>query len=161
MALSARAPSPADAGPRQLLALLSSLLVSGYLALAAVRLAGRDWWAVFGRARDELLALPTAMGLVACPLRSLTGIACPGCGATRAGIALLSGDFADALAKNPFLVLALATLLTGGIAALVAPRSTEGWLAAAGRFARSGRGRMLIVLGLAFASAWQTARLPG
>jgi hypothetical protein len=66
-----------------------------------------------------------------------------------------------ALALNPFLVLALAALLAGGTAALVAPRSTEQWLAAAGRFARSRRGRALIATGLGFASAWQTAHLPG
>lgn len=161
MALSARVPLPADAGPRQLLALLSSLLVSGYLALAAVRLAGRGWSAAFDRAADRMLALPAALGVVTCPLRSMTGIACPGCGGTRAGLALFRGDVAAALAMNPFLVLALATLLTGGIAALVAPRPTERWLAAAGRFARSRRGRALIVLGLGFASAWQTAHLPG
>jgi hypothetical protein len=163
MALSApsRRPSPADAGTRQLLALLSSLLVSGYLALAALRLAGGGWLAAFGRAADELLATPAALGIVACPLRSLTGIACPGCGATRTCFALLRGDLAMALALNPFLVLALAALLAGGTAALVAPRSTEQWLAAAGRFARSRRGRALIATGLGFASAWQTAHLPG
>ena len=86
---------------------------------------------------------------------------CPGCGGTRAGLALLRGDLAMALALNPFLVLALAALVAGGTAALVAPRPTERWLAAAGRFARSRRGRALIVLGLAFAIAWQTAHLPG
>jgi hypothetical protein len=161
MALSARGPSPVDAGTRQLLALCSSLLVSGSLALAAVRIAGRGWSAAFGRAGHELLAFPAALGFVACPLRSLTGLACPGCGATRAGLALLRADLAAALALNPFLVLALATLLSGGIAALVAPRPTERWLAAAGRFARSRRGRALIVMGLVFASAWQTVHLSG
>lgn len=160
MALRERAASPALAGTGQLLALLSSLLVFGYLALAAVRLAGRGWSAAFVRAADQILALPAALGVVACPLRSMTGIACPGCGGTRAGLALLRGDIAMALALNPFLVLALATLLTGGTAALVASRSTERLLAATGRFARSRSGRALIVLGLAFASAWQTIHLP-
>lgn len=160
MALRERAPSPAIAGTRQLLGLLWSTLALCHLVLVCLKMASRGS-ALLVRAGHELLAFPETLGLVACPLRRLTGIACPGCGATRAGLALLRGDLAVALAMNPFLVLALATLLAGGTSALVAPRPTERWLAAAGRFAQSRRGRALLVMGLAFASAWQTAHLSG
>ena len=159
MALSARAASPAIAGTRQLLGLTSSTLVLGYVALALLRLASHGS-TLLVRTGHELLALPHALGFVACPLRRLTGMACPTCGATRASLALLSGDGALALALNPFFVLGLAALLATGGAALVAPRPTERWLAATGRFAQSRRGRALMVLGLALASAWQTAHLP-
>ncbi len=48
---------------------------------------------------------PAAAGwLPQCPLHLLTGWHCPGCGATRAAHALLHGDVAQALAKNPLLV---------------------------------------------------------
>lgn len=42
-----------------------------------------------------------------CPLFVLTGLYCPGCGALRAGHALLHGDVAAALGFNVLFVLAL------------------------------------------------------
>ena len=46
-------------------------------------------------------------GLPPCPFHSVTGLYCPGCGATRALHALVHFDVAGALAMNPLLVLAL------------------------------------------------------
>lgn len=37
----------------------------------------------------------------ACPIRSVTGIPCPGCGISRAWFAFLSGDFVHALRFHP------------------------------------------------------------
>ena len=39
---------------------------------------------------------------VFCPFRILTGISCPGCGMTRAFLALAEGDFLTAFQYNPF-----------------------------------------------------------
>ncbi len=55
----------------------------------------------------------TATGLPAwqCPFRTACGIPCPGCGLTRATVALLHGDWRHALtlhAFSPLVVLALA-----------------------------------------------------
>jgi hypothetical protein len=38
-----------------------------------------------------------------CPYRTLTGLACPGCGLTRCVHALLHGEFARAFAYNPWI----------------------------------------------------------
>ncbi|MDD3404345.1 MAG: DUF2752 domain-containing protein [Hespellia sp.] len=38
-----------------------------------------------------------------CPMVFLTGLPCPACGLTRAGIALLSGDFVNAWQIHPFI----------------------------------------------------------
>lgn len=54
---------------------------------------------------------PMAVGFYPrCPLYLLTGLYCPGCGALRAGHALLHGDLATALDFNAVLVLALPAL---------------------------------------------------
>jgi hypothetical protein len=42
-----------------------------------------------------------------CIFRELTGLPCPGCGSTRAGLAILRGDLLAALAFNPLMTLAL------------------------------------------------------
>jgi hypothetical protein len=46
-----------------------------------------------------------------CPLRTLTGVPCPFCGATRGTIALLHGDLLHSLVLNPGVVLAVAALV--------------------------------------------------
>ncbi len=48
-----------------------------------------------------------------CPLRTATGLPCPGCGSQRAIHDLLHGHLAAALAHNALLVLALPYLLLG------------------------------------------------
>ena len=53
----------------------------------------------------------------ACPFHAWTGLPCPGCGSTRATLALLEGDVATALAFNP---LATIGLVVGFIAATLA-----------------------------------------
>lgn len=59
--------------------------------------------------RVILLFLATQSTLVAlglrgwpCPLRHGLGIPCPGCGMTRAGLAMLSGDWSKMLQYNAF-----------------------------------------------------------
>ena len=46
-------------------------------------------------------------GLPACPFHAMTGLYCPGCGATRAVHALVHGDVVHALAMNPMFTLTL------------------------------------------------------
>jgi Protein of unknown function (DUF2752) len=50
-----------------------------------------------------------------CPIRSLLGIDCPGCGATRALAALLHGHLPEALRLNALFVLLLPAALAGAI----------------------------------------------
>lgn len=72
-------------------------------ALSAVVL--RPFW---------LLIAPVLPG---CPLRTLTGVPCPTCGSTRAGLALLHGDILGALQLNPLATLAGLAFLLGGVLA--------------------------------------------
>ena len=57
-----------------------------------------------------LFYLRTGIGIPG-PLRSFTGLKCPGCGATRMCISLLKGDLAAAWQYNPVLCCLLPLLL--------------------------------------------------
>jgi hypothetical protein len=133
-----------------------------------------DWGLAFRRAGpdDRSLALVLALGAAAglllvpfapvlarlapgCPFHALTGVPCPGCGTTRALVALAHGDFAGALAFNP---LATAALLAGGAACLLAPV----WILAGGTVptlapALPRRARLALVLAIAANWAWLIA----
>lgn len=71
-----------------------------------------------------------------CPLFVLTGLLCPGCGALRAGHALLHGDLPAALGFNGFLVVALPflawALLRSGVLATTGRRLPAPRLSARG-----------------------------
>ena len=60
---------------------------------------------------------PWPTWLPACPIHAMTGLLCPGCGATRALAALLHADLPTALRLNPLAVAALPLLLLYGLAA--------------------------------------------
>ncbi|MFL9837388.1 DUF2752 domain-containing protein [Flavobacterium sp. ST-75] len=47
-----------------------------------------------------------------CPIKNITGIACPSCGSTRSVSQIIQGNFADAFMLNPFgYIIALAMLI--------------------------------------------------
>lgn len=104
------------------------------------------------------LWLAAAPLLPACPLHHLTGIPCPTCGSTRAGLALLNGDLLAALMTNPGATLAgMAFILGGALAPL--------WVRFGGKVpdlpSRWPRWARLAVLGLILANwAWLLATLP-
>ncbi len=50
-----------------------------------------------------------------CQFHRLTGLECPGCGATRAAYALLHGNFSAALRDNALFVLSLGALAARGV----------------------------------------------
>lgn len=58
---------------------------------------------------------PFTQNIPLCPLYHLTGLYCPGCGATRAVHALLDGDLLLALRNNLFVIAALPVVGVGMI----------------------------------------------
>jgi hypothetical protein len=58
---------------------------------------------------------PAQMPLPLCGLHALTGLYCPGCGATRATHALLHGHLMEALHDNALWVLSLPLALYAGL----------------------------------------------
>jgi hypothetical protein len=56
----------------------------------------------------------TYVGLrISCPIHSLTGVFCPGCGSTRAARALLGGDLQLAFHNNALLLISPVLVLVG------------------------------------------------
>jgi len=55
-------------------------------------------------------AAPIFNLLPACTFRTLSGIPCPGCGVTRAGLALANGELFSAFALNPLFVIGVGAL---------------------------------------------------
>lgn len=51
-----------------------------------------------------LVAEPGDDGPTICPFALVTGVACPGCGLTRAAAALVRGDFTTSLAYHPLAI---------------------------------------------------------
>ena len=62
-----------------------------------------------------VLVDPHDVDLPLCGLHRLTGLHCPGCGATRAAHALLNGRLTEALHQNVLLVLGLPVALYAGV----------------------------------------------
>lgn len=63
------------------------------------------FWALVGGVAAVLLLRPAGSGFgLPCPIHSLTGLYCPGCGASRALASLLRLDFYAAFRWNPLLV---------------------------------------------------------
>lgn len=62
-----------------------------------------------------------------CPFHAMTGLDCPGCGATRAVLALTRGDVAAAFGHNVFIVASLPLLVVVWVCWLRASRFGAAW----------------------------------
>ena len=58
---------------------------------------------------------PSDDGPTFCPFALCTGMACPGCGMTRAASSLLHGDMGRAMRYHPLVLLVAAQLLVGWV----------------------------------------------
>ena len=84
--------------------------------------AGRQLGLLWGAVASSLILLSPlaprlAAGLWSCPWKELTGWACPGCGTTRAALALSQFDPMHALTHYPLPTLAWMLLIVGGLVA--------------------------------------------
>ncbi len=82
-------------------------MLAGAFLLGLVVLA--TWTALSGTPPGDVQLLP-------CPLQTLSGLRCPGCGITRACLALARGEFAAAWSYHPFAYLLVPLALTMGLA---------------------------------------------
>ncbi|MCP3914140.1 MAG: DUF2752 domain-containing protein [bacterium] len=81
---------------------LAALFLVAVVAVAA-------WTALSGAAAGEVRLVP-------CPVHAVTGVACPGCGMTRACVALAHGEVASAWSFHPFAFLLVPLALCFAVA---------------------------------------------
>jgi hypothetical protein len=77
---------------------------------------------IWGGLALSVVALKPLWPLIApflrpCLFRSITGVPCPSCGATRSVFALLDGDVSGALSLNPLVFAGTVAFLVGGVVA--------------------------------------------
>jgi hypothetical protein len=91
-------------------------------------------------------------GPVVCPFRRLTGLPCPGCGATRATAAFLRGDLWSAVGFN---VVWTAALVAFVVLALAPSPARRVWLRRqAARWRSFSERQRLLATGVVFVAAW-------
>jgi hypothetical protein len=130
--------------------LLASLLRDRRVALVVTAVAAA-----------QVLAVATGVGGWPCPLKSAVGIPCPGCGLTRASVALLRGEFAAAFGAHAFAPLLLVGLAAFAVAALLPAARREAFAGFVGRFERRTRASYVVVAALLLYWSVRLLFLPG
>jgi Protein of unknown function (DUF2752) len=108
-------------------------------------------------AAAQVAAVASGVGGWPCPVKSALGIPCPGCGLTRASLALLKGEFAAAFRTHAFAPVLLLGLAALAVAALLPAARREAMACAVGRFER--RTRAAYVLAAALILYWSVRLL--
>ena len=106
-------------------------------------------------------AVSSGLGGWPCPFLGATGLPCPGCGLTRAALALARGELGASLAAHafaPVLVLALAAL---AVAALLPRPQREAFAALAERVERRTRASAFVMAALLLYWLARLMFLPG
>lgn len=74
---------------------------------------------IFAVAAGQLILVASGLPAWQCPLLQTTGYACPGCGLSRAAVALLRGEWNLSLTLHAFAPILLAVLALVGVASVL------------------------------------------
>jgi hypothetical protein len=129
---------------------LASLLRDRRVALCVTALAAA-----------QVACVAAGVGGWPCPLKSATGVPCPGCGLTRAAVALLRGEFAAALGLHAFAPVLLLALAAFAVAGLLPARRREAFAAAVGRFERRTKATYVVPVAMLLYWSVRLLFLPG
>jgi hypothetical protein len=94
--------------------------VAGRREAARAEALGRAATAAVGIGGVLLVGRTVGLHLPACPLRTITGVPCPGCGVTRLADAVAHGRVGEALGADPLGVALLAAVATLAVVAVIA-----------------------------------------
>lgn len=106
------------------------------LALAALLRDRRVALGLTALAAVQVAGVAAGVGGWPCLVKSALGIPCPGCGLTRASVALLRGEFASAFGTHAFAPVLLAGLAALAVAGLLPAARREAFASLVGRFER-------------------------
>ncbi len=106
--------------------------------------------AITGAAAAQSILLAAGLPGWPCPFRHVLGIPCPGCGLSRALVALLHGDWHTTLATHAFAPILLAALLLIGCAALLPAQPRQALIAYTAAIERRTGLTALLLIGLVF-----------
>ena len=131
------------------------------MALAALLRDRRVSLGVTAAAAAQAAGVAAGVGGWPCPLKAAFGIPCPGCGLTRASVALLRGDFAAAIGLHAFAPVLLLGLAAFAVAALLPEARRDAFAALVGRVERRTRVAYVVLAGLLVYWSVRLLFLPG
>jgi hypothetical protein len=109
----------------------------------------------------QLGAVASGVGGWPCAFRGATGLPCPGCGLTRAFVALARGEWGASLAAHAFAPVFAVLLVAVSVAALLPRRRREAFAALAERWERRTRASALLLAALLLYWLARLLFLPG
>jgi hypothetical protein len=131
------------------------------LALASLLRDRRVALGVTAVAAAQVAAVATGVGGWPCPLKAAFGIPCPGCGLTRASVALLRGDFAAALGLHAFAPVLLLGLAVFAVAGFLPAARREALAGLVARFERRTRAAYVVLAAVLLYWSVRLLFLPG
>ena len=131
------------------------------MTLAALLRDRRVSLGVTAVAAAQVLGVATGIGGWPCPLKTALGIPCPGCGLTRASVALLRGEFATAFRVHAFAPVLLLGVLAFVVAGLLPAARRDAFAALVGRVERQTRVAYVVLAGLLVYWSVRLLFLPG
>lgn len=105
-------------------------------------------WAVFAAAGAQVALVLMGLPGWSCPMKAATGVPCPGCGLTRATVALLRGDLYASLRTHAYAPLIALALLFTGLALLLPKGSRLALISAVETFERRTGATAVALVGL-------------
>ena len=131
------------------------------MTLAALLRDRRVSLVVTAVAAAQVLGVATGVGGWPCPLKTALGIPCPGCGLTRASVALLRGEFATAFRTHAFAPVLLLGVLAFDVAALLPAARRDAFAEFVGRVERRTTVAYVVLAGLLVYWSVRLLFLPG
>lgn len=112
-------------------------------------------------AAAQVAAVAAGVGGWPCPLKAAFGIPCPGCGLTRASVALLRGEFVKALGLHAFAPVLLLGVAAFAVAGLLPEARREAFAGFVGRIERHTRAAYVVLAALLLYWSVRLLFLPG